>query len=188
MKVEEIFSLLCAHMDKGLEIHNQFAIAYGFLNLHGYKKEHEYHYYEESYNKNTIINFYINYYNKLLPIAKVEEVSIIPSNWFKFTRAEVNASDKRNAIKMIMQEWIKWETESKKLLETSYQQLLEINEVNAALMLSNYIEDTSYELKIAQEELNDLETINYDLSVIVPAQEQLHKKYLKKIKHIYKEE
>ena len=48
MTSEEIFSHLSSHMIKGLMIHDQLASAYKFLNLCGYSKCHEYHYFEES--------------------------------------------------------------------------------------------------------------------------------------------
>ena len=48
MTVEEIFSKVSAHMIKGMMIHDQLASYYDFLNLHGFKRCHDYHYNKEA--------------------------------------------------------------------------------------------------------------------------------------------
>ena len=47
MAVEEIFSKISTHMARGIRMHNHMALLFGFLNLYGYQKYQEYHYYEE---------------------------------------------------------------------------------------------------------------------------------------------
>ena len=48
MTYEEIFSNISAHMIKGIMFHAQMADYFDFLGLKGYKRLHEYHYFDES--------------------------------------------------------------------------------------------------------------------------------------------
>lgn len=185
MAVEEIFSIISTHMAKGLKIHNQLATAFSFLNLCGYKKCHEYHFFEESYNYRCLNNFYLDNYNKIIIENVVEEVNIIPNNWYKHLKEEVDANTKRAAIKDLTKVWVEWEKETKTLLETKYKELYELNEICGALEIAKYIKDVSQELNIAQQAQINLDSIGYDISLIVDRQDILYKKYQKKMKKIY---
>ena len=46
MAIEEIFSQISAHFVNGIAMHNDMASLFLFLNLEGYHKCQEYHYYE----------------------------------------------------------------------------------------------------------------------------------------------
>ena len=48
MVIEEIFAKLKNHMLEGMVFHDQMSRYYDFLNLKGYKRCHEYHYFEET--------------------------------------------------------------------------------------------------------------------------------------------
>ena len=113
MTVEEIFSKMAAHMVKGLMIHDQISSAYTFLNLCGYAKCHEFHYYDESYNYRCLQNYYLEHYHKLIPEEKVSDPNAIPDNWYKYTKSEVDVNTKRSGIKNLMKRWVDWEQETK---------------------------------------------------------------------------
>ena len=118
---------------------------------------------------------------KLLQIEEINEPKLIPENWYKYTTQVVDGGTKRNAVKDLMEKWVKWEEETKKLYQESRQQLMEIGEVAAALYIDKYICDVTKELCHAQKKLNKLETMGYDLGFIVKWQEDLYKKYTKKL-------
>lgn len=185
MTIEEIFSNISTHMAKGLLIHNQMASLYGFLNLCGYQKCHEYHYYEESRNYRCLQNFFLTHCNKMIREGTVEQPDIIPSNWYKFTKIEVDVNNKRSAVKDLMKKWVEWEKETKTLLELSYKQLYELGEIDCAIKVANFIKDVSEELADAQEKYIDLESMGYDIVYIIDWQPTLYKQYCKKIKEIH---
>ena len=160
MTVDEIFNKIAAHMRKGLVIHDQIASIYGFLNLRGYKKCHEYHFLEESMPK------------------------LIPSNWLKYTKIEVDINARRNAIKDTMKQWVEWEQEAKKLWEDSYIKLYELGEVYAAQIIQTFLKDTAEELNMAREKQICLESSGYDMPFILEEQKSLYKKYEKKMRCI----
>ena len=182
MNIENIFSQLISHMRLGLEIHNDFAAIFGFLNLRGYQRCQEYHYYEESENYRNLQNFYTIKYNKLVEIEALPRRDIIPSNWYKYEKNEVDKSTKRNGIENVIRKWLEWEQETKHLLITNYKLLYDNGELIAANMIMKLIEDVDEEIQFIKNEQLNLAAIDYDLTIIVPDQEQLYNKYDEKIK------
>lgn len=62
--------------------------------------------------------------------------------------------------------------------------MYELGEIYGALKVSELIKDVSNELSIAHQKQIDLDSIGYDISLIVDEQDDLYKKYKKKIKSI----
>lgn len=181
MTVEEIFSRLSTHMAKGLMIHNQIANGFGFLNLYGYRRCHEYHYFEESKNYFCLRNYYFDNYGKLIPENSIGEVNIVPQLWYKYTKSDVDIATKRKEIRNLFEHWINWEIEAKKLFETSYKELIELGEIAAALKISDFLRETSHELSVAQSKQIYLASADYDMTLISEEQSHLYKKYNKEI-------
>ena len=177
MTVEEIFSTLAAHMEEGITMHKEMADIFSFLNLCGYKKCQEHHYYEESKNCRCLHNFYMEQYYKLIPPKEIKHLEIIPSSWYKYEKMDVDANTKRTAVKEMMQKWVEWEKETKNLLENCYKDLYDQGEICAAMKIAWFLEDVSKELKHAQKKQIDLDSSGYDLSEIIKEQKSLHKKY-----------
>jgi len=185
MTLDEIFATIATHMAKGLKVHNEIATAFCFLNLCGYQKCHEYHFFEESYNYRCLHNFYLDNYNKLIKENEIEEVNIIPANWYKHLKADVDANTKRAAIKDLAKAWVEWEKETKQLLEKLYKEAYDLGEVCAALKIGSLIQEVSQELQIAHSKQINLDSIGYDISLIIDEQAAIYQKYLNKMKHIY---
>lgn len=188
MTVEEIFSSIITHLRQGLTVHNQIATMYNFLNLKGYQKCHEYHYFEEGFNCKKLQDFYLNTYNKFMVIAAAEPIEIIPPSWYKYTKAQVDINTKRATIKQLANKWVKWEKDTKLLLETSYKQLYESGEIYAAIKISHLIQDVGKELHAAEELQINLQASGYDLPTIITEQQHIYKQYAKQIRHIYKDD
>lgn len=188
MLIEEIFSHLLSHMIKGLMIHDQLASAFGFLNLRGYSKCHEYHYFEESCSYRELQNYYLNRYHKLIGEEKIDNPTIIPSTWFKYMKEDVDTNTKRSAIKDLMKKWIEWEKETQTLLQQSYKELFNNGEVGAAIIIGELITDNGEELASAQEKQINFEMTNYDLVAIIDEQEHYYSLYTTKIKKLFEDD
>lgn len=188
MNIEEIFLAISSHLAKGLKIHNMLANAFGFLNLDGYKKCQEYHLLEELCNYRKLNNFYLDNYDKLIIEKTLEDVDIIPANWYKHLKEEVDANTKRAAIKDLMKKWVDWEKETKVFLEQQYKLLYDMNDLLGAVYILKMIREVSDELKNARKKQIDLDSIGYDISLIIDEQECLYKKYQKRIKNIYEDD
>ena len=185
MTIDEIFNKIAEHMKKGLMIHDQIASIYGFLNLYGYQKCHEYHFIEESYAYRRLIDFYSDTYHKLIMDNTIENPKLIPSNWFKYDKMEVDINTRKNAIKTTIKQWIDWEQEAKKLLEDSYKELYEIGEIYAAQVIANFLTDTAQELITAHYKYIKLESSGYDMPFILDEQNFLYEKYKDKMRCIF---
>lgn len=188
MTVEEIFSALAAHMVKGFMIHDQMATAYNFLGLKGYKKCHEYHYYEESMNYRKLQNYFVEEYNKLIPESKIDNPNIIPQSWLKYSRENVDANNKRAAIREMMKKWVDWEEETKNKLQSFYKELYDMEEICAAKKMMFFLNCVDKELKRAREKYIIFESIGYDIVAICAEQNEYHQKYEEKINRLFSDD
>lgn len=181
MSVEEIFKDLSSHMIKGVMIHEQLSDYYDFLNLHGYKRCHEYHAKCEMCGMRKLHRYFINHYNRLIEEENIENPNIIPASWYRYTRQEVDVNTKRNAVKTGIEKWVDWESETKKLYENMYKELMDIGEVAAANKLAFYIHKVDKELKWAQRKHINLVASEYSIMSILNEQDHLHDWYRKKM-------
>lgn len=184
MTVDEIFSELGAHMIEGLMTHSQLSDYFGFLGLEGYQMCHKYHYFEENSNYKKLCNYYLHHFDKLIIDKPFKNPSIIPTSWYQYTRHDVNVPTRKSAIQVGFEKWVKWEKDTKKLYESWYKELVNLNEISAAEELAKYIKDVDDELAEANQKHLDLVAIDYDISDIVMEQDDLKKRYNKKMKEM----
>ena len=184
MSVEEIFTALSSHMTKGVMFHEQMADYYDFLNLHGYKRCHEYHYFSQSCAYRGVCRYFINHHNRLIPEMPVDSSSIIPQSWFNYARQDVDMETKRNAVKNGLQLWVNWERQTKQLYESMYKQAFNMNQIASACKIKELIKDVDQELKKAERYHLNKMAINYDMTQIIAEQKSKHDKYKKKEQEI----
>lgn len=184
MTVDEIFSQLSEHMIKGLMLHSQLSDYFGFLGLKGYQVCHKYHYFEENSNYRKLSCYYLYHYDKLIKEKPFSNPNIIPESWYQYTRHDVNAQTRKDAIQVGIEKWVNWENNSKKLYETMYGELMKIGEVAAAKELCNYILDVDYELADAYQIHLKLLSDDFNISDIIMEQDKIEKKCKKKLKEI----
>lgn len=184
MTYDEIFSNISAHMVKGIMFHAQMADYFDFLGLKGYKRLHEYHYFDESIMFRKLNRYYINNCSRLIDEQEPENPRSIPDSWHRYNREDVDVSTKRSAIKSAFQAWIDWENGTLKMYEKAYGELIELGEIALAMFIKNYMCDVEKELKYARRMNIDLKSIDYDMSVIVPEQEKIHEKYKEKTENL----
>ena len=182
MTVEEIFRTVSTHMIKGVMVHEQLADYYDFLNLHGYKRCHEYHMHKEMKSLRKLHRYFINHFNRLIEEEQFDNPDVIPSSWYRYTRQEVDVNTKRNAVKSGIEKWVAWEEDTKKLYAKMYTELMTIGEVSAAEKIGCFLSDVDCELKMAQRYHIDLVTSDYSISYILGHQKHKHDYYLRKMR------
>ena len=180
MNIEEIFKDISQRFLRGVMFHDYMVDYFNFLNLHGYKRMHEYHAKHEMKGFRKLHRFYIDHYNKLVPDIRFENEEYIPSSWYQYTRQDVDANTKRNAVKEAFEKWESWESETKKYYEQMYKELLDIGEVDSAKKLCAMVEDVSEELKWVQRKRIDLSSADYSIDYILGEQNFYHDFYKKK--------
>lgn len=184
MVVEDVFERLKKHMLEGMVFHDQMSRYYDFLSLKGYKRCHEYHYFGEILGYRKLCRYFMNHYHTFIPYTDMDDPKVIPENWYRYSRQEVDSSTKKAAVKSGIEKWVKWEKDTKKLYQAMYKELMALDEVAAAQLIGCYVEDVSCELKYAERKHLDLEAIDYDLPTIVFEQCELHEKYRDKLEHL----
>lgn len=184
MTIEDIFSQLAQRMIEGLMTHSQLADYFGFLGLDGYQQCHIYHYFEENCNYKKISKYYLEHYNKLVKDMPFKNPNVVPEDQFQYTRQQVTKEVRKDAVKAGFEKQVYQERQTKKFYEQHHFNLMQLNEVAAAEELEKYIEDVDYELAEAERIHLRLEAIDYDISDIVMLQDDVKKKYNKKIKEV----
>ena len=184
MTVEEIFSQISKHMIEGVMIHAQMADYYSFLGLKGYSKCHEYHFISENSNFRKLSWYYLKHFNKLIPEMPNNNPNVIPTAWFKYKRQEVDTSTRKTAIQGGIEKWVNWEYNTKMFYQNMYKELINLNEIAAACEIKKYIMDVDEELAHAQQKHLEDKSIDYDIFDIMAKQEDIYKKYCKKIKEL----
>lgn len=177
MTIEEVFGKLATHMREGVMFHDTMAKAFDFLDLEGFWKLQEHQYREESDGYLTLIHYYTSHYFRIARIGELQPPKVIPDLWFNYSTQAVDNGTKKNAIKELLNKWIIWEKETKKLYEEMYLELTNLREVAAAQFLENFIDDVSEELVYAEKLLIKMETIGYDMIEIISYQEPMLKEF-----------
>lgn len=178
MSIDEIFSQLSTHLVGGLMVHDQLCNYFKFLSLSGYAIEQEEQYESESRTYRRVNSFYIYRYNKLINESGVENPKVIPSDWYKYSRFDVDKLTKRNAVEKGFTEWKKWETATKSKYEVFYKELYDLNEIASAEMVKELIIEVDDELKRIDDRLLELKSVDYDLTYIQEQQCDLFVKHI----------
>lgn len=164
--------------------HEHLSNYYDFLGLEGYKACHEYHFIEETLSYRKLCSYYIRHHNKLIQDSPIENPDVIPSNWYKHVRQDVDMKTKSSSIKTGLSKWVSWETETRKLYEDMYKELMALGHVADALFVSEFICDVNDELASATRDLINKESIGYDMSDVVNEQDTVRLKCEKKMKKL----
>lgn len=184
MPIEEICKLIAQKLLQGCMNHEQFINYYDFLGLEGFKLCHEYHFLEQMINYRQFISFYIQHQNRLIPNyseGSLTSFSIIPNNWFEYTRGDMDINTRRNAVKNGVEKYLRWETQTEKFLEDMYSQAIQQGFIAISLQIKKYLCSVGEEIKKANRMWLELKATDYDLPTIVSKQRYLAKKYKKKL-------
>lgn len=184
MSVEEICAAIAQKLLQGSMVHQQLVNYYAFLALDGYRKCHEYHYYEQSCSYIEFVKYYINHYGRLIPKHSFESLTspnLIPDNWYEYRREDMDINTKRNAIKNGFEKWVLWERGVKTFLQEMYTELINNNQIALAIKVKQHIKDVDQELEKAELKYLQIKASDYDMPMIISEQEQLKKEYKQKI-------
>lgn len=223
-ELQTLYSELINRMKQGVEMHEQLADYYAFLNLPGYQKCHEYQMLCELLTYRKAKDMYMKEYNQLVqPPYMVSGMlsnmtnmannnqnqnnnnnnnqngmnngmssmmnsgknyanNVIPTNWYSYTRYDVDQGTKRTAVKDGFKKWIEYEKETRQYLSQMAQRLERMNEREAARKLDHLIEHVEKEIATAEDKMMNLESTGYDMAYILQQQDAMKKHYADKIR------
>ena len=220
---QQLYSELIDRMKQGVEMHEQLADYYGFLNLPGYQKCHEYQMLCELLTYRKAKDSYMKEYNQLVPLygmmynltnmgnngmngnnnnnsnnnsntngmnnmtmgnGNYNYRNVIPQNWYKYTRYDVDANTKRNAVRDGFKKWLDYEKETKQFLTEMVKKLEQADDRETARKLDYLIDHVEKEIETAEEKMMALENSGYDMNYILQQQDHLKAKYADKIRKL----
>lgn len=184
MTCEEIFSKIANTYINGIMFHTDMVQYFDFLNLHGYKRLHEYRCKCESVGSRKLHGYYTNRYQKLLPESGEYARSAIPQDWYKYKRSEVTAAEIKKAVKSGFEKWVEWERSVCETLNKAVKELGELGDYAAAYEIGMQLCETENELKRAERMLLTLKSVDFSIDYIQEQQSKLHKKYKKKAEKV----
>lgn len=184
--VEAIFSEINARMIAALMLHDQMTDYFDFLGMKGYKRLHEYQYFDESLERKKLNQYYINHHNRLIEDTYTGQVEIIPETWLSANRISVGKSTKQKGIEDGFNQYRSWEAETKSLYEHYASKLRELGAVSDALVVEKLVENVDGELKKLDRIMIDLISSGYDMVYITEKQPEIHDKYKAKLSEIFK--
>lgn len=100
----------------------------------------------------------------------------------------MDINTRRNEVKTELEKYIRWEEETQRYLEDMYVQALNVNEINLAMKIKQYIESVVDELEKGKTQHLLIKSTDYDLPTIVSEQGWLIKKYTKRLKKFKRKE
>lgn len=180
----EVFAEISKRMVKGIMLHAQMSDYFDFIDLHGYKRWHEYRFFVENAELRGVHRYAINHCNRLIPESSVDNPRMIPSGWENYTRLQVDATTRKSAVKEAFEKWYQWENETKTAYETQFKVLTESSKIADADKINSIICNVDQELKEVTRELLSLRAVDYDPAYIMIRQGELHEHFRHKEKEI----
>ena len=181
---EEIFAEVDKHMTTALMFHSQMFDYFNFLGLCGFKKLHEYQYYDESIGKKRLHKTYIKQYNKLIEPTCHDKVDVIPNEWYKHTRMDIDDGVLAKYVRKAWKEYLEWEEQTKCLYECVCCIFLERGELTKHDVIKHYLDDVVCELTEIYKVQECLNNVGFDVVYIMEMQENIYKQYKKKMESL----
>ena len=157
-------------------------IMFNFLNLHGFKRWHEYQTVNESATMRKICRYYIKQHDRLIKPLPIEDINEIPSDWYNAERGEVNSAIVAQYTKRGLQAHIQWETDSLDNLNAFAQRLCDLGEMADYKFVSCLICDVQKELEKAKRMYYKISATGFDVVFIEELQDKIHDKYKEMLK------
>lgn len=180
----EVFSVIMARQITALMFHDEMADLFDFLGLRGFKRMHEYQYLAESAEHRGVSRYYMNHHGMLLDCGELDPITVIPDDWYKYTRDDVSATTRQQAVQRAMQQYRQWETDTKALYEKCAAHLISWKKIADFNKVNDLIKDVDEELKYLERLCLELQAVDYDCSYIETLQDKYHEKYKEKCKEI----
>lgn len=184
MSCIELYSEVNKRMTSALMFHSKMSDYFNFIGLHGFKRIHELQYYEESIGKRKLNRKVLDIHNKLIPEEGHEKPEVIPADWYKHTRMDIDDSVLSKFVKSALKQYKEWECETKCLYECVAHIFLERGEMMDYKLMMCYVEEVQYELKKIYRLCEELNDVGYDVLYIMEIQKPIHNEYKNKMKKL----
>lgn len=184
MTCEELYAEVNKRMTTALMFHENMSDYFNFMGLHGFKRIHELQYYEESIGKRKLHRKVLDIHNKLIPELGHDKLEVIPSDWYKHTRMDIDDSVLSKYVKYALKQYKEWEEETKHFYECVAYVFMERGEMIDYELMLCYVKHVQCELKKIYRLCEELNGVGYDVLYIMEIQKCIHNEYKKKLKKL----
>lgn len=185
MTVDEIYAVINARMVEAEMLHSQLADYWDFFGfLEGFKCQQEYRMFSEIKERRCLNEYFINHYNKLIPDHDINDPAVIPTAFKTMTRASLNGNTK-SYIKAGIERWYTWESETKNLFTTLYNEALTAEDVCTASVVLDILKDVDAELEVACRLWLKCKALDYEVSDMIFIQDDMCECYKDKMEEEY---
>jgi hypothetical protein len=174
MSAKEIFEEINVRQIIAQMFHREMSVYFSFLGLQGYKRLHQYRYFEESCENSSLMYWIVDHHNMLIKNGEVPSVAIIPNEWYTVSRLAVGQNTKTNAVKDAMESWKEWEVETLHTYEKYAKILVDSGDILDYKKVCCMVEDVSMEVKKLERMIEELQLVNYDSVYIAETQKRIH--------------
>lgn len=181
---KQVFQILDSRQIKALMFHDQMADIFDFLGLMGFKRMHEYQYLVESAEHRSLKRYFINHHNELFPESQIDAISVIPSDWYNYSRMDVTPQVRGQYVEKLLDDYCEWENDTKKLYETCAKKLFDAGNISDFNKVNCLVNDVDCELKSADRLRILLGSVEFNPVYIASIQDELHEEYRKKSEEI----
>lgn len=180
----DLYAEVVKRMNTALLFHSSLSDYFNFLGLHGFKRIHEYQYFCESIEKRKLQRKVLDVHNKIVPMVGHEKPEVIPVDWYKHTRMDIDDNVIAKYVRQAMKTYKEWEEESKCIYECIACIFLNRGELIDYEIMMCYAEDVQEELKKIYRLCEELNGVGYDTLYIMEIQKCIHNEYKCKMKHL----
>lgn len=174
--------LVCKALSRQLQgtmFHHEMVEYFEFLTLPGFAEIQRYRFDDELETYKCLHKWYIEQFNTL-PKLDTTAPSVVPSDWYKYTRFDVNVVNRQHGVKDGFKLWIDWEENTRSIFVDAYKQLLAKDLCPYDVQMIPLIEDVSNEIANAEEIAFSVSGMNYDMPTIMSMQNEYYQTYHKK--------
>lgn len=184
--MEEIYQKYVNHQLIGIMLYEELSNCMDFLGFEGYKRKFEYYNIEETVERKHFMRYYINHYSKLLRDEKVNQIEIIPSQYYNYEREDITKEHKMKYLKESLLSVRDYYVDTINYLNEVIKTLANNNAMQDMCIFKNRLECYCQRLKYLDGHLIYLEDINYDINTIKTfIQPEMHEEYKEKMKEKY---
>jgi len=176
MTLHEIYTALGNRMVGAMMIHSQLIQIFAFVDLLPDMRKQENQLQEETHGYSELCKYYIQHHHDILVANNPPQIDILDMPLLDKSTDDLTSEDKMRLIQYGMNEWIKWEKQSKILYEDSYRNLVDISEVASAEFITRFVRDVDLELKEAERIYRVRKGINWNLDTIYDKQARFGKR------------
>lgn len=176
MTLHEIYAALGNRMVGAMMIHSQLIQIFAFVDLLPDMRKQENQLQEETHGYSELCKYYIQHHHDILVANNPPQIDILDMPLLDKSTDDLTSEDKMRLIQYGMNEWIKWEKQSKILYEDSYRNLVDISEVASAEFITRFVRDVDLELKEAERIYRVRKGINWNLDTIYDKQARFGKR------------